>query len=1027
MKQLLFSLFFLLAFSSLQAQEICNNGIDDDNDGLVDLNDLVDCNCASSVPSLIPNPSFELMNCCPTSFSQVNCATSWIQASSATSDYLNTCGYVFPACIAAGLVPFPNGNGILGCIFSPGWQEYVGACLTSPMLAGTPYTLQMDIASTPIDNMGNVCNNGIITFGPVNVILYGTTNCANLPFAGTGCPPSPQFVILGQFLYTPVSNWGVITITFTPTVNITGIVIGSPCVLPASYTPPSGCYPYFYFDNLLLNTSTSFNTVSQSGTQCANNIVLTSSIVPTATYQWYLNGVALVGQTNSTLNISTNGFPPGNYTVVVTTSAGCSEASSVVLPSASLVATFTNTTVCVGASTTFIDNSTTASGIITGWSWNFGDPASAPNNTSILQNPSHVFSTAGTYNVTLIVTASNGCTNTIVIQVVVTPMPLPSFTYIQTCAGQSVNFTSTSTATAPSTITSTSWNFGDPASAGNNTSSLTNPVHNFTTLGNYVVTLIVTSSAGCSQTITQNISVTIPSVAAFIATAVCTNTPMSFTNQSVNSTVYHWDFGDLMLTNDTSNLLNPIYTFVNSGTFLVSLITNPGPCADTATMSFTINPGPAVFFSAPNVCAGSLTSFTDLSTISSGNISSWSWNFGNPIVTNDVSSLQNPTYLYTTSGTFNVTLICTSANGCVSLITIPVFVNTVPVANFNAISSCLGTATIFNDLSVPTTGVVTNWVWDFGDGSPISNQQNPSHIFLNDTTFNVMLIVTNTAGCIDTVIIPVIVSPLPVVAFSADTLIGCPLFCVNFTDLSTISNGVITAWAWDFGDASLPSPMQNPSHCYATSGTYSVTLVAVGTGGCTSTLTIPNMITVQPVPHADFTATPNPTIVLSPIVTFTDLSTGNPSTWSWDFGDLTSVLDVANTQNAQYTYSAEVGGVYQVNLVVTNQFGCVDDTTIEIIVAPDFAFFIPNSFTPNGDGKNDGFFGSGYGITDYQIWIFDRWGNLVFTSTDINKEWDGTVLGLGDVVQNDVYVWKVMLSDIFYKKHKYIGHVTVIK
>ncbi|PHX82164.1 MAG: hypothetical protein CK539_06000, partial [Flavobacteriales bacterium] len=660
MKQLLFSLFFLLAFSSLQAQEICNNGIDDDNDGLVDLNDLVDCNCASSVPSLIPNPSFELMNCCPTSFSQMNCATSWIQASSATSDYLNTCGYVFPACIAAGLVPFPNGNGILGCIFSPGWQEYVGACLTSPMLAGTPYTLQMDIASTPIDNMGNVCNNGIITFGPVNVILYGTTNCANLPFAGSGCPPSPQFVILGQFLYTPVSNWGVITITFTPTVNITGIVIGSPCVLPASYTPPSGCYPYFYFDNLQLNTSTSFNTVSQSGTQCANNIVLTSSIVPTATYQWYLNGVALVGQTNSTLNISTNGFPPGNYTVVVTTSAGCSEASSVVLPSASLVATFTNTTVCVGASTTFIDNSTTASGIITGWSWNFGDPASAPNNTSILQNPSHVFSTAGTYNVTLIVTASNGCTNTIVIQVVVTPMPVPSFTYIQTCAGQTVNFTSTSTATAPSTITSTSWNFGDPASAGNNTSSLTNPVHNFTTLGNYVVTLIVASSAGCSQTITQNISVTIPSVAAFIATAVCTNTPMSFTNQSVNSTVYHWDFGDPMLTNDTSNLLNPIYTFVNSGTFLVSLITNPGPCADTATMSFTINPGPAVAFIAPNVCAGSITSFTDQSTISNGNIASWSWNFGDPLTTNDISSLQNPTYLYTTSGTFNVTLICTS-------------------------------------------------------------------------------------------------------------------------------------------------------------------------------------------------------------------------------------------------------------------------------------------------------------------------------------------------------------------------------
>jgi PKD repeat protein len=141
-------------------------------------------------------------------------------------------------------------------------------------------------------------------------------------------------------------------------------------------------------------------------------------------------------------------------------------------------------------------------------------------------------------------------------------------------------------------------------------------------------------------------------------------------------------------------------------------------------------PLPQVAFTAPTVCFGTTTVFMDQTTISSGNIASWSWNFGDPLTTNDISSLQNPTYLYTTSGTFNVTLICTSSNGCVSLLTIPVFVNTVPVANFNAISSCLGTATIFNDLSVPTTGVVANWVWDFGDGSPISNQQK-SFIYLS--------------------------------------------------------------------------------------------------------------------------------------------------------------------------------------------------------------------------------------------------------------------------------------------------------
>jgi len=113
---------------------------------------------------------------------------------------------------------------------------------------------------------------------------------------------------------------------------------------------------------------------------------------------------------------------------------------------------------------------------------------------------------------------------------------------------------------------------------------------------------------------------------------------------------------------------------------------------------------------------------------------------------------------------------------------------------------------------------------------------------------------------------------------------------------------------------------------------------------------------------------------------------------------------------------------------VTNQFGCSDDTSETVIVDPEFTFFIPNAFTPNGDGKNDFFFGTGIGITSYQIWIFDRWGNLIFTADDINHGWDGTVQGKsGQICQEDVYVWKVALTDVFDKKHKYIGHVSLIK
>lgn len=1028
MRKIYILFFALLSASLLHSQEICNNGIDDDADGLIDLNDVTDCVCGqSAITSLIPNPSFETMNCCPSTFSQMNCAGSWIQASSATSDYMNTCGMVFAAATNAGLVPFPNGNGIVGTIFSPGWQEYVGACLLSPMTAGTPYTLQMNIASTPIDNYGGVCNGGVIDFGPIDIVIYGTTNCANLPFAGYACPPSPQWVVLGQTNYSPVSSWGLINITFTPTANITGVIIGSPCTLPASYSPPSGCYPYFYYDNLLLNTTTSFNTVSQSGSFCTNNMLLTTPAVAGATYQWYLNGVAIVGETGLTLDISGGGYPPGSYSVMTTDINGCAVSTITVASSPSVTSLFTNTTVCVGAATTFTDNSSTTSGTISSWSWDFGDPASAPNNTSTLQNPTHIFSAAGTYNVILVSTASTGCSATTTIQVTVNPLPTPSFVYNQVCQDVLVNFTSTSTVAAPSTITGTAWNFGDPASGGNNTSTLSNPSHTFTGVGNYVVTLVVTTSGGCTQTTTQTITVSPQVSAAFIATSVCPNSPMQFTNQSLNSTIYHWDFGVASATNDTSNVPNPTYTYTASGTYNVTLIANPGSCSDTSIVAVTVNPGPAIAFTAPQVCLGSPTSFTDQTVITSGIISSWHWDFGVGSLTNDTSNIQNPNYTYTSAGTYNVTLTCTSNNGCTGTLTIPVVVNSLPTANFSSTVVCQGVPSVFTDLSLAGAGNITNWNWDFGDGSPSSSTQSPSHTYSNDSTYNVTLIVTNTAGCIDTIVLPVVTNANPLVAFSADTLSGCPTLCVNFTDQTTISSASIIGWTWDFGDGSSASYSQNPSHCFPT-GTYSITLTSVSSTGCASTLMIPNMIDVYPVPFASFSAFPNPTTIISPFVSFTDLSSGSPVIWHWDFGDGSTFSDTADTQNADYTYSSEYGATYPVYLQVTNQYGCVDDTTIYVIVEPDFEFFIPNCFTPNGDLLNDGFFGKGYGIEKYELWVFDRWGNLIFNTKDINDAWDGSVAGKGgDIAQEDVYVWKVVLTDVFNKKHKYIGHVTLIK
>jgi gliding motility-associated-like protein len=711
---------------------------------------------------------------------------------------------------------------------------------------------------------------------------------------------------------------------------------------------------------------------------------------------------------------------PGIYTVtlVVADSGGCAAtATQQVIVEPLPIPSFTAANVCAGSLTLF--NNTTTGG--NSYSWNFGS------GSSVLQNPSFGFPGHGTYPVQLIVTSAAGCVDSISQTITVDPIPTASFISSQLCSYNFANFTNTSNVVAPSNIVINSWNFGDPASQTNDTSSLLNPSHNFSAVGSYTVTLVVTTNSGCTNTISQPISVIPPPTALFTATTVCQNALMQFTNQSINATTYFWDFGTSAL-NDTSTQANPSFTYTTAGTYSVTLITDPGPCSDTSVVVVTVWPLPVVAFTAPSVCFGNITNFTNQSTISSGTITAYAWNFGNPTSTTDTSTLLNTSYQYTTSGTFNVNLICVSSNGCVDFATIPVFVNTLPVANFSSLSTCLGSATILNDLSVATTGVITNWMWDFGDGSPISNQQNPSHIFPNDSTFNTTLIVTNTAGCIDTINFPVIINPLPITAFSADTFAGCSPLCVTFIDQSSIVTGNIVGWSWDFGDNSALSTLQNPTHCYSTAGLFTVTLSAISNGGCITTFVIPNMITVYPSPTASFLAVPYVTSILAPSVSFTDLTQGNPSSWHWNFGDLATLSDTSIIPNPQYTYTSEFGSVYDVTLTVTNQNGCSDDTLIQVIVEPDFAFYIPTAFTPNDDGKNDGFFGSGYGITEFQIWIFDRWGNLIFTTKDISQAWDGTVLGTaGEVAQIDVYVWRVNITDVLYKKHNLVGTVTLIK
>lgn len=178
-------------------------------------------------------------------------------------------------------------------------------------------------------------------------------------------------------------------------------------------------------------------------------------------------------------------------------------------------------------------------------------------------------------------------------------------------------------------------------------------------------------------------------------------------------------------------------------------------------------------------------------------------------------------------------------------------------------------------------------------------------------------------------------------------------------------------------------------------------------------------------PDANFSA-PLSTSIFDPTVQFTDNSS-NATSWNWNFGDniLNPTTNTSTQQNPSHDYSDI--GTYCVTLIVSNAAGCTDTTQLCVVIDPEFTFFIPNAFTPNGDGVNDFFTGKGENIHEYEMMIFDRWGNMIYFTDDINKPWDGKANHGNDIAQQDVYVYVVKLKDNKNQKHKYIGTVTLVK
>lgn len=468
----------------------------------------------------------------------------------------------------------------------------------------------------------------------------------------------------------------------------------------------------------------------------------------------------------------------------------------------------------------------------------------------------------------------------------------------------------------------------------------TTPKITIDTAGMYWVQVENINGCVANDTIQITVNGIAPTVL-FNAINACNNSPTlfnntSFTTDGSNIISSFWTFG----TGDTSNLQNPTYNYLATGNYNVTLqIQTDSGCSNSTTQQIQVHKKPTAGFFPTNslMCSSQNSFFTENSFSSDGIINSWLWDFGVAGNT-DTSSLQNGSYDYAIAGNYSVQLIVTTQFGCSDTVLNLINVKPSPMANFVFQDSCLTNQTKFTNLS---TGTISMTNWDFGDANS-SALLNPSHVYANSGSYNVILAIKATNGCWDTLIKSVGIYDNPIANFVTDDY--CVLTTNQLFDSSLTNAGVLTNWLWDISSLSFQSTNQNPmiNFNFGDSGLFQLKLKVTNNYGCKDSIT--KTIGVYPLPVANFNFSPE--IGLPPLqVNFNNQTYGGNS-YLWNFNDGNSSVAISPT------YTFQDSGIFNVTLFATSLYGCVDSIskTIQIIepiidlaVKNIFYEFMPNS------------------------------------------------------------------------------------
>ncbi len=916
--------------------------------------------------------------------------------------------------IAAGDIIGIYGSRAAGCINSYDGVNYAAT------INGFPTTLSRSGTQNCINGVGAPAFPiwSEVNFSIGRIFMY--YNCCPTPTITTAasatniCSAAGTSVTIlggGASTYTWMpGNINTSSITVTPTVSTTYTLTGSALGCTGSNTVAVN-----------VSATPTINTITNTGPVCqgsAVNINANATTAGTVTYAW-------TGPNGFVSNVQNPSIPnaqptsTGTYSLTVTNSfAGglqCQAGSSTtvgVVPTGTITATPTFT-LCQGTGLSLISNANPAP---TSYSW------TGPNGfSSTQQNPTisnMMPANAGAYNVTAYYTSPSTtlvCTATAAsnVQVVATAATNVTANPANVCqyANTSINATAAGAVayswTGPNNFTSTLQN---------------NPISNVqpVSAGTYFATsTFAIGSVSCTTSGSAQLNV-VPVNPVIVTPTVATCEPgnAQLSASSSGAVFYSWSGPN----NYTSTVANPVLTaptVSNSGIYLVTTSYNNGAltCYNSNTVQLTVYPK-LTFTLAPykQTCYN-----TPLIVNGPAGGTSYEWTSTSGYTSNS-QNLSIPSIQPNQAGTYTLTVHlgpCTTSQKIQIDVLTPIALTLTPQSR----TICRGDSI---QLIAGATGGSQNYAYVWNPPAFLGSSTGSLQIGMpvGTTVYN---LTAHDIACPNytvhaTFTVHVNQPPQPDLILEKEQ--GCEPLCL-FYNTKTQNQSAITTY--DFGGSHIMQA-DSFSYCLTVPGTYHLKISSLGKNGCKGVYEYGAPIIVWPKPHSDFSWNPDVVTTSNNQVTFEPSSKYGPITSiNWMFsGTGIAGYDTSNLTNPQRTF--ENTGKFPIMLIQRTDHGCVDSVIKIIEVIDEMNLFIPNSFTPNGDGVNDvfGIKGLGIKLEGFSMELFDRWGHLMYFTKDVTKGWDGTVKG--QPAQDGVYIYKIKAVGVNGEgKKEYIGHVTLMK